>query len=289
MWDQTRHALTFFQQHLPFQDMRHRDELTTADDDYVLAQAGRVYAVYLPDGGSVELDLGEASAGTSFDVWWYDPRNGGDLQPGAVTRVTGGGPADLGQPPADPQADWVVLVESDGDPVEGPQVTGVTLIDADRDQPIAAFDPMQDGQVINLALLPTDQLNIRADTDPAQVGSVRFSLDGAVSTENVAPYALRGDTDGDYNGWTPALGAHRLEVTAYTQPNAGGLAGQALVLDFEVVDDPEQPDGGDGGADPGAAGDGNGKTTGDCGCAAAGGGPGLILLTLALLRRRPRG
>ena len=59
---------------------------------------------------------------------------------------------------------------------------------------------------------------MRAETFPSTVGSVRFALDGNANfqTESVAPYALAGDTAGDYNPWTPALGAHTLTATPFT-------------------------------------------------------------------------
>jgi len=50
------------------------------------------------------------SATRSFRIQWYNPRTGGELQNGSVTKVTGAGPVDLGLPPSDPDKDWVVLV-----------------------------------------------------------------------------------------------------------------------------------------------------------------------------------
>jgi hypothetical protein len=75
-----------------------------------------VYAVYLPDGGTTTLDLSDASG--AFDVKWYDPRHGGELQDGSVTSVEGGGSASLGNAPAEPASDWAVLVRRDGAPAD---------------------------------------------------------------------------------------------------------------------------------------------------------------------------
>lgn len=108
MWDQTRHALDFFNQHLPYADMTHADTLTSATHDYVLAKAGQTYAVYLPTGGTTDLNL--SSAAGTFTVNWYNPRAGGPLQTGSVATVSGGGTRALGNPPADPTSDWVVLI-----------------------------------------------------------------------------------------------------------------------------------------------------------------------------------
>jgi hypothetical protein len=87
-----------------------------------------------------------------------------------------------------------------------------------------------------LASLPTRNLNIRANTDPAGVGSVRFDLDGATgyTIEDVAPYALAGDSSGNYNGWTPSLGSHALTGTPFAGSGASGTSGTALTLNFSV-------------------------------------------------------
>jgi Domain of unknown function (DUF5060)/Putative collagen-binding domain of a collagenase len=109
LWDQTRYALEFFHRYLPFAQMAHADELTSAPDDYCFAKPGEIYAIYLPKGGSTELDLG--SPARSYQVTWYNPRNGGEPQNGGVTRVKGPGKVSIGNPPSDPQKDWVVLVK----------------------------------------------------------------------------------------------------------------------------------------------------------------------------------
>jgi hypothetical protein len=106
LWDQTRHALTFFQKHLPFWRMAPDNTLVTGAPAYILATAGEVYAAYLPEGGAVALRLEPGR----YSVHWYDPRNGGDLQTGSVKIVEGSGSADPGVAPAGAGEDWVVLL-----------------------------------------------------------------------------------------------------------------------------------------------------------------------------------
>ncbi|NQU25469.1 MAG: DUF5060 domain-containing protein, partial [Candidatus Nealsonbacteria bacterium] len=86
LWDQTRHALEFFQQYLPFTRMKANDKLTTAPNDYCFAKPGEVYAIYLPEGGTTELRLEEGR----YTVKWYDPRTGGPLQDGTASLAAGG-------------------------------------------------------------------------------------------------------------------------------------------------------------------------------------------------------
>jgi hypothetical protein len=125
MWDLTRYALEFFQGYLPFHRMTHQDDLTPDPNDYVLAQVGEVYAVYRPTGGSTTLDL-QTSTNT-FTVDWFDPRNGGALQPGSVAEVTGPGADSLGNPPPG-SGDWVALVRRKDD---RPPVIGSLTIEPD--------------------------------------------------------------------------------------------------------------------------------------------------------------
>ena len=117
MWDQTRHAVEFFREHLPFAEMEAADELVRREGAWVFAKPGHVYAVYLPpalDGAApvepAKLWLPEAK----FTLAWFDPRNGGLLRDGEVKTLRGPGFRSLGVPPGDPGRDWVGLVRLDG-------------------------------------------------------------------------------------------------------------------------------------------------------------------------------
>ncbi|MEM6318075.1 MAG: DUF5060 domain-containing protein [Bacteroidota bacterium] len=108
MWDYTRHAMDFFQSHVPFVDMASHDELLKGDQAYCLAKKGEVYAVYLTFGGNTTLDLSDTDAKYSVD--WYNPRSGGDLQKSVLQTLDGGQVVNLGNPPSDGNKDWVALV-----------------------------------------------------------------------------------------------------------------------------------------------------------------------------------
>ena len=111
IWSMTRHALEFFREHLPFQEMTPADRLTPDSGAYVLAQFGDTYAVYIPSGGSASLDL-EGHEG-EFEVSWFNPAEGGPLAEGVA--VSGPGIVRLGPAPGDPAQDWVALVRLVGD------------------------------------------------------------------------------------------------------------------------------------------------------------------------------
>ncbi len=112
-WDYARIALEFFPANkIPFWEMKNANALIgNAKDDsskHCLAKAGEVYLVYLPNGGTTDLDLSGASG--KFTVKWFNPRAGGALQDGPVKSVSGGTNVSLGNPPADTAEDWLVLV-----------------------------------------------------------------------------------------------------------------------------------------------------------------------------------
>ena len=107
MWDMTRQALGLMRQ-LPFDRMSSHDELTTDPNDYCLAWPGQVYCVYLPKGGTTELDLGDCTG--SFEIRWFDPRSGGPMQPGTVKTVKGPGRVQIGHPPYEGTKDWAAVV-----------------------------------------------------------------------------------------------------------------------------------------------------------------------------------
>ena len=108
-WDYCRYALQFFENNnVEFWNMSNDNGLSSASNDYCFADKGNEYVVYLKNGGTTNLDLRNATG--TFTVRWYDPRNGGALQKGSVTQVTGGGTRSLGNAPSSSSADWVILV-----------------------------------------------------------------------------------------------------------------------------------------------------------------------------------
>ena len=107
------------------------------------------------------------------------------------------------------------------------------LVDAETNEDLRE---LSDGAVINLA---TDgsALSIRASTNGSP-GSVRFTLSGAesdIQTESVAPYALKGDSSGNFASWTPSLGSYGLTVEIFGGGSASGELLETGSLAFSVV------------------------------------------------------
>jgi hypothetical protein len=112
-WNVCRHLLNFFYENqVPFQDMSNANSLVSGSGinaNRCLAKAGETYVVQLYNGGTHTLNLSAATG--DFDVRWFDPRNGGALQQGSVTTVTGGSTVSLGSAPSATSSDWIVLVD----------------------------------------------------------------------------------------------------------------------------------------------------------------------------------
>lgn len=118
----------------------------------------------------------------------------------------------------------------------GPSVVSFSLMNAETNQQIRV---LTNGETLNLATLPTRNLNIRANTNPTTVGSVVLALSGRQNrtrTETGAPYSLFGDTNGDYNNWTPTTGNYSLTGTTYTGAGGTGSAGTPYTISFSVTD-----------------------------------------------------
>jgi len=123
----------------------------------------------------------------------------------------------------------------------GNAVVQFVLIDAATNQPVPGYNPITDGAVLDASTLPSG-LNIQAVTDPPTVGSVALELRGPESetrTENVAPYALFGDSGGDYRGEAFSPGEYTLTATPYAASGASGTAGSSLTIGFTVVEGSE--------------------------------------------------
>lgn len=116
LWELTGYALDFFQKHLPYWEMQPSHGLMHTEGAYCYQKSGEIYAIYLPGNSQLSSSSFESSllnlSGTenTFQVQWYDPLKGGELQLGSVKTIKGGGDISLGEPPSANQ-DWVALLK----------------------------------------------------------------------------------------------------------------------------------------------------------------------------------
>ena len=108
------------------------------------------------------------------------------------------------------------------------------LIDATLDQRVAL---LTEGAMVPLSMLDTSlQFNIEAVVDGA--ASARFTWSGLLSgsaVENVEPFAMFGDTGGDFSGQTAAVGTLTVTAEGFSASDAGGtlLADDTLQFEFQ--------------------------------------------------------
>ncbi|MHC4248301.1 MAG: hypothetical protein ACYS9X_04160 [Planctomycetota bacterium] len=121
-------------------------------------------------------------------------------------------------------------------PAGGMAVVRLVLVNAPKGEDLMA---LEDGMTIPLSELPTRELNVRAETSPEKVGSVVLELAGRKpqrQVEDIAPYTLFTDHDGQYVAGSFKVGEHTLTATPYSRAKGGGRAGQALTIRFRVVE-----------------------------------------------------
>jgi hypothetical protein len=112
-WDFCRIALDFFREHaVPFWEMTNANSLIdnpkNTNARYCLAKKGEVYLVYLPEGGSAELDLTGQTG--RFRADWFNPRNGDYHRSEDAPPLSAGRKVNLGDPPDEQNEDWLVVI-----------------------------------------------------------------------------------------------------------------------------------------------------------------------------------
>jgi hypothetical protein len=110
MWEQSRHALEFFQVNkIPFWEMSNRNDAVSVD--WCLAKPGEVYVVYIKNAITATIDLPVSG---SYIVKWYNPITGGGLQDGSIEFITDGNRnVTLGYAPNYIFHDWAILIQKD--------------------------------------------------------------------------------------------------------------------------------------------------------------------------------
>ncbi len=112
------------------------------------------------------------------------------------------------------------------------QLTVVTLmlINTNNNEEIR---PLKAQDTVNL--FHTPNINIRADVC-SPTGSVRFFVNNSLfRNENVAPYAIAGDGNGNYYKWNVSTGFYAIRVTPYSSTNGNGTEGISKLSDLTII------------------------------------------------------
>lgn len=113
----------------------------------------------------------------------------------------------------------------------------VFIVDTNTDRTLAE---VRDGGTVDAALVQGRDLTLYAEIDGSvggSVGSVRMDFEnGRIRTvENVAPYALFGDKDGDFFGdLSLSSGGYTLKLQAFSLAGAQGVKRAEAEIDFMV-------------------------------------------------------
>ena len=115
-------------------------------------------------------------------------------------------------------------------------LAGFTVVDA-SDQSVVGT--LTDEDTLPLDDPDNGSYGIRADVEAGEtIGSVRLELTGAKDvdqTENIAPYSLYGDSDGNLNGQALPAGEYTLTATAYAEERLGGDVLGTLAVSFTIT------------------------------------------------------
>ena len=94
---------------------------------------------------------------------------------------------------------------------------------------------LQEGDRININDPAFKSFSIRANTRPDHVSNVKFWLNHKfVRTENVAPYALNGNTNGSYVPWHAKPGDYTLVAIPYINADRKEYEGKSLRIHFTI-------------------------------------------------------
>ncbi len=128
-WTQLGGARAFMET-LPFWEMEPANFLVSAGNAFCLAKPGEAYALYLPKGGAVEVNL---TPGPRYRYQWWDPRGGRQTRP-RNGGTTGGGAVRLSAPSSD---DWALrIVKTGGQGNSAPLAFDTTVAATSAGSPI---------------------------------------------------------------------------------------------------------------------------------------------------------
>ncbi|MDO6761498.1 DUF5060 domain-containing protein [Tamlana sp. 2_MG-2023] len=101
-WDYCRFGLQFFNQYVPFWEMKNDNSKTSRGQCFY--KDGDIYVIYLPNGGGSNVTLPNGN----YNVRWYNPKSGAGLTDGKQNFSANGATA-IGNSP-NTNNDWVALV-----------------------------------------------------------------------------------------------------------------------------------------------------------------------------------
>lgn len=197
------HLARAFMESLPFERMFPANHVLRRGRAFCLARPGVIYALYLPSGGAIEVDL---VAGNRYRARWYDPR-GPEAEPWREAVTIDGGRQALEAPDT---RDWAVRIDKIEGDGEAPPTAVSARLTSTNNQPVS----------VHLAVVPADafpDVEYEIVTPPSS-----GSLAGSGPDRTFTP--RRGFTGRDRFQWRAqtATGASNLATVLITA-NASGV------------------------------------------------------------------
>lgn len=202
-----KNALDFFRTYLPFTIMRPMDNVSPG---WCLGKDSEVYVIYLKDGGSSMINLPFGN----YTVQWYNPRTGGSLQNGSITKLSSEN-VSIGFPPSDSSSDWTILIQRTK-PADIPPT--VTLV-----------SPANNSSYITPAAIA---IKARASNSDGSIRKVEFYNDSIkLGEDTTSPYSYnwRNVSEGSYS------------ITAKAFDNAG-ISTVSSAVNITVAKSPPSAD-----------------------------------------------
>ncbi|NQY81297.1 MAG: cadherin-like domain-containing protein [Candidatus Caenarcaniphilales bacterium] len=128
-------------------------------------------------------------------------------------------------------------VEDDSDTNVGTNTISLSLVDAETDSVIESYGNSATEIKINLAEFNSSSFNFIAETNSSEnISSVKFTSSLGNKTERAAPYALFGDSSGDYQGKELSTGTYDLKVEVFNGTNILASKSYLIIIEDETND-----------------------------------------------------
>ncbi len=107
VWKQASIARDFFEK-LPYAEMESMDDRILAGKGFLFGKKPDTYLLYLESAENAIIDFKDIEG--KFEIFWFDPRLGGELQKGTLENFNAEEEINVGSPPSKKTLDWVVLI-----------------------------------------------------------------------------------------------------------------------------------------------------------------------------------
>ncbi len=156
-----------------------------------------------------------------FYLYWLTRLNTGVYTLGAQSFTKSKGNGEAGQ-----------VTKSAIRMINSAAITDFDLVNENGDKLV----DLENGAIVDISQPGFGKINIVANTSISTVQSVRFFLnEKSIRTDNTAPFALKGSSDGTNISWSIKPGYYTVVAIPYMKLHKQGPAGTPLTIHFQVV------------------------------------------------------